>query len=87
MLITEIQFSHFYPAQQNPAKFSFILDLDVSPEAKHNAAIDKNQYKTFTWVVADLTSSLMIMIGIFFPSGGISNCFWFAVWWSRVIGE
>ena len=55
------------------AKFSFILALDVSPEAEHNKAIDKSKYKTYTWVVADLTSTFMIMIGIFFPSGGISN--------------
>ena len=70
---------------QNPAKFSFILALDVSPEAQHNKAIDKSKYKTYTWVVADLTSSLMIMIGIFFPSGGISN--WFVVWWHQVLSD
>ena len=61
----------FVPKTQ--LNFSFILALDVSPEAQHNEAIDKSKYKTYTWVVADLTSSFMIMIGIFFPSGGISN--------------
>jgi len=56
------------PEQYKTELYKQLDALDVSPEAKYNAAIDKNQYKTFTWVVADLTSSLMIMIGIFFPS-------------------
>ena len=70
-LKTQLPKTQLNPA--NPAKFPFILALDVSPEAQHNEAIEKSKYKTYTWVVADLTSSLMIMIGIFFPSGGISN--------------
>lgn len=56
------------PEEYKTQIFTELADLDVSPEAKHNKAINKEDYKTFTWVVADLTSSLMIMIGIFFPS-------------------
>jgi len=48
--------------------FSELKELNVSPKIEENSAIVKDDYKTYTWVVADLDSSVLIMIGIFFPS-------------------